>query len=414
MNKQLTKFTVIIPTRCRPDTLKWSLKSCVEQNYENLEIIVCDNYSQDNTFDVVNSYQDSRIKYINPGRRLSMSNNWEFALQHATGDYINYIGDDDAMLPRAFIRLNEILQELKCDALSWLKDDFVYSWSQTENPNLLSISLWGSRGVRLINSRNLLESIQSFKAGYTLLPMIYSSTIKKSVLQRITSYRGSFFNAASPDVDSGVVIACELESFFRSGTPYSMTGYSKYSIGASNLSNQPVNTQPGMEFYQENSHLPHRQIGADPVNLAMCVADSILIARDTIPRTDYLKIDFADLMSIIAKDSISLSPEKYLVSVSAIRKIGVLNSLESTAEKIIRKFPNQRTIPKPNNLLARANSIGTIAYLNCTDFGIDNVYDASVLTYHILSLQGTGCLLLRDKINSFVLSLFGKGTKSSK
>jgi Glycosyl transferase family 2 len=407
MDKQHIKFTVIIPTRSRPDTLKWALKSCVEQKYDDLEIIVCDNYSQDYTMDVVNSYKDSRIKYINPGRRLSMSDNWEFALEQATGDYINYIGDDDAILPRAFSRLDEVLRELKCGALSWMKDDFVYFWPQTEHSNLLSISLWGSREVQQVNSRKLLQDVQSFKTGYTSLPMIYSGTIKKSILQRIASYRGRFFNAASPDVDSGVAVACELEHFFRSGTPYSMTGCSKHSIGASNLSERPVNTQPSVEFYKENSHLPHPQIGVDPVNIQMCVADSILIARDTIPNTNYLQIDFIDLMTRIAKDASILSPDRYGVSVSAIRSIGLLNGLESKAERLITEFPNRPTTPKLNKLIDRANSIGTVAYLNCNDFGIDNVYDASILTDHILSLQNVGCFSIRDKINKLISSVTG-------
>lgn len=407
MNKKFTKFTVVIPTRSRPDTLKWALKSCIEQDYDDLEIIVCDNYSQDSTIDIVNSYRDSRIKYINPGRRLSMSNNWEFALQQATGDYVNYIGDDDAMMPRAFIKLDKVLQELKCDALSWLKDDFVYFWPHTEHANLLSVSLWGDRKAQLVNSRQLLQKVQSFKTGYNLLPMIYSGTIKRSVLQRVTDYRGHFFDAASPDVDSGVAVACELESFFRSGTPYSMTGCSKHSIGASNLSEQPINTQPSMEFYQENSHLPHPQLGTDPINLQMSIADSILIARDTIPNTDYLQIDFADLMTRIAKDASTVSPDRYNIFVSAIRKIGLLNGLENKAEQLINKFPNQPHMFKSDRLIDRANSIGTVAYLNCDDFGIDNIYSASILTDHILSLHGAGCFSIRDKINKVILSITG-------
>ena len=43
------KFTVIIPTRERAETLYYAIKTCVEQDYENLEIIVSDNASQDDT-----------------------------------------------------------------------------------------------------------------------------------------------------------------------------------------------------------------------------------------------------------------------------------------------------------------------------------------------------------------------------
>ena len=64
---QATKFSVIIPTRERSDTLQSSLKTCVGQDYDNLEIIVSDNFSTDNTREVVESFDDPRIRYINTG-----------------------------------------------------------------------------------------------------------------------------------------------------------------------------------------------------------------------------------------------------------------------------------------------------------------------------------------------------------
>ncbi|MFC2016527.1 glycosyltransferase family A protein [Chloroflexota bacterium] len=48
-------FTVVIPTRERYDTLGHALHTCVIQNYDNLEIIVSDNFRQDHTPEIVES-----------------------------------------------------------------------------------------------------------------------------------------------------------------------------------------------------------------------------------------------------------------------------------------------------------------------------------------------------------------------
>ncbi|RYZ29021.1 MAG: glycosyltransferase, partial [Sphingobacteriales bacterium] len=74
------KYTVVVPTRERADTLLHTLRTCVTQNYDNLTILVSDNCSQDTTEEVVRSFNDPRIQYVNTGKRLSMSHNWEFAL----------------------------------------------------------------------------------------------------------------------------------------------------------------------------------------------------------------------------------------------------------------------------------------------------------------------------------------------
>ena len=62
------RITVIIPTRERCETLGASIRACVEQDYDNLEIIVSDNASQDDTESVVHSFRDSRLRYIKTDR----------------------------------------------------------------------------------------------------------------------------------------------------------------------------------------------------------------------------------------------------------------------------------------------------------------------------------------------------------
>ena len=74
------KVTVIIPTRERRETLEKSLLTVTSQNYDNLQIIVSDNFSHDRTEEFVRSVKDERLRYLNTGARISMSANWEFAL----------------------------------------------------------------------------------------------------------------------------------------------------------------------------------------------------------------------------------------------------------------------------------------------------------------------------------------------
>src|SRR5690606_25949425 len=93
------KITVIIPTRERCDVFVSALKTVTGQNYDDLEILVSDNFSQDATEEVARQSNDPRVRYLNTGRRLSMAHNWEFALEHATGDWVTIVGDDDGLLP---------------------------------------------------------------------------------------------------------------------------------------------------------------------------------------------------------------------------------------------------------------------------------------------------------------------------
>ena len=114
----MDKFNLIIPTRERSDTLIHTLTAVVNSDYDNLNIFISDNASSDETRDVVNSFTDKRIVYLNTGKRLSMSGNYEFALSHITDGWVSYLGDDDGLMPNAISNLVNLANEANVDAVS--------------------------------------------------------------------------------------------------------------------------------------------------------------------------------------------------------------------------------------------------------------------------------------------------------
>lgn len=92
--------TIGIPTYNRADGfLRHTLESVMAQTYKNLEIIVSDNCSQDNTEEVVKKYDDSRVKYIRHNTNIGPLGNSNFCLNQAKGEYFLQLHDDDAIDP---------------------------------------------------------------------------------------------------------------------------------------------------------------------------------------------------------------------------------------------------------------------------------------------------------------------------
>ena len=92
--------SVIIPTYNRADYLKLALKSVLEQTYKNIEVIVADDGSTDNTAEVVADFNDPRIKYFyqkNTGLPAATRN---LGLQEASGELIAFLDSDDMWLPK--------------------------------------------------------------------------------------------------------------------------------------------------------------------------------------------------------------------------------------------------------------------------------------------------------------------------
>jgi glycosyltransferase involved in cell wall biosynthesis len=92
------KVSVIIPTYNRSYTLKKTIDSVLNQTHRNIEIIVIDDGSTDNTCEVLNNYKN-RLQVINQDNQgpSKARNNGS---RHATGDYIAFVDSDDIWHPR--------------------------------------------------------------------------------------------------------------------------------------------------------------------------------------------------------------------------------------------------------------------------------------------------------------------------
>ncbi len=88
--------TIAIPTFNRAGRfLRQSLEAALGQTYRELEILVSDNASEDDTEDVVRSYDDSRIRYVKQPQNLGANGNFNYLVEHAAGAYLLLLLDDD-------------------------------------------------------------------------------------------------------------------------------------------------------------------------------------------------------------------------------------------------------------------------------------------------------------------------------
>jgi glycosyltransferase involved in cell wall biosynthesis len=92
--------TIAIPTYNRADSYLYdALTSAVAQTYPNLEIIVSDNCSTDDTQQVVRSVADERVRYIKHPENIGPFDNWNFCVEQAKGVYFLLLHDDDLIDP---------------------------------------------------------------------------------------------------------------------------------------------------------------------------------------------------------------------------------------------------------------------------------------------------------------------------
>ena len=70
-------------------TLLHALKTCISQEFDDVEFLVCDNGSDRVAQDVVTNLNDRRLKYLHTSQPLAMTDSWEFAVGQAYQDNLS-------------------------------------------------------------------------------------------------------------------------------------------------------------------------------------------------------------------------------------------------------------------------------------------------------------------------------------
>ena len=106
--------SVLVATYNSQDFIKETLDSLLKQTYKNIEIVVCDDASSDNTLSIVKRYleKDKRIRIIENEKNLGISLNMNNGIRQCRGEYIAILDADDWAYP---YRIEEQVKIMETD-----------------------------------------------------------------------------------------------------------------------------------------------------------------------------------------------------------------------------------------------------------------------------------------------------------
>lgn len=160
--KHFVKFTIAIPCYKQAQYLSEAIESALAQTYYDIEIIVVNDGSPDNTTEVAERYPVKIVNQVNKG--LSSARNT--AIMNATGDYFLPLDADDLLEPTCVETMARVARETDADIIA---------------PSLTEFG--ECQGATVILKPD--PTIEDFKVG-NHIP--YASAIKMSALREIGGY----------------------------------------------------------------------------------------------------------------------------------------------------------------------------------------------------------------------------------
>jgi glycosyltransferase involved in cell wall biosynthesis len=226
--------TVVIPTYNHAGFLSDALRSLCAQTYAHWEAVVVNNYSEDDTISVVESFADPRIRLENFRNNgvIAASRNRGIAL--ASGRYIAFLDSDDTWYPEKLTRCMKLFNDevgLVCHGLHWIGDqdrDIYGGPSQRATfDGLLDHGSCLTPSATIIK-KEYLDAVGNFSEAreiitaedYHLWLKLAQAQIKMIFLREILGeYRVHSSNQSGSAVKHMNAVLCVVDEFFKNIKP---------------------------------------------------------------------------------------------------------------------------------------------------------------------------------------------------
>lgn len=415
------KINIIIPTKNRAKFLNYTLETCYQQSYTNLRIIVVDDNSQDGTCEVVQGWEcrDRRIEYHKNTFGDGMRDNFECGLSLVEDGYVLALGSDDGLMPESISKLADKILNSGAELLTWEPPTFFYPEVNSGKPQLV---ISHKKKSEEIKSDTFLKR-QAIDLNYTgdpYCPMFYVKGIASfELIKKIkdVSPNGRFYQSATPDGYSGIVLAGFSNTFHFSNEPYTIHGVSPSSQGFGYLANDELSKKNSEQFFNSASqtHM-HAKLGGQAYSplIALMTADFLYMASD-------LKGWLHEQPQIVPSNMLN----KALIELShgiysdsrMPRELEILKAIskhldhESCYEGLLSKISKKKSHLK----FSKSGLNHYATFIDLSDTGINNVYAASIAAQAIIQFKTefiTFALLKR--VGSSVAHYLGSKKKNKK
>ncbi|TDX31377.1 glycosyltransferase family 2 protein [Rhodovulum visakhapatnamense] len=232
-------ISLVIPTRERAHYLDAAIRSALvaaDAADAPVEIVVSDNASSDDTPAVIAGFDDPRIVALRTDRRLSMRENFQFALSHTTGDHVLFIGDDDAVLPNGLRLLADLIARHDPDIVKWRVMTYLWPDPRTGAAGTLRVRPQALDGrLKRLDPAAVLDGFARARfRSYHDGGMIYHGCISRRLIARAEAASGGpYFRGSSPDVFTSLqALMVTDRPILRINLPITLGGSSPRSNGA--------------------------------------------------------------------------------------------------------------------------------------------------------------------------------------
>lgn len=236
-------ISICIPVYNGQHYLKECLDSCLSQQYEHYEVVICDDGSRDESPSIIGAYaqQHKRIKHFKNEKNLGLVGNWNRCIEMAEGEWIKFVFQDDYITPDC---LHEFVAAIRPNSVLLMSErHFILP----NKPTLEELNYYND-GVKTLTNTGY-GVLQNYSA--TLLARISVQNMcmnfigepSLSLFRRDLVTKLGYFNPVLKQI-------CDLEFLLRVGSNYGLTYVPKKLCAFRIHANSTTSTNVSTKFFE--------------------------------------------------------------------------------------------------------------------------------------------------------------------
>jgi glycosyltransferase involved in cell wall biosynthesis len=248
-------LSIIIPTHERAQYAVQTIRALLRGLPDSVEVVVSDTSAEDQISPLLGDDSVSkRLIFVRPGRTMNMVEHFNFALGHATGDYLCLIGDDDFVLPdlvdiAVWAKQRSVESVRLTFPAHYYWPDFRHKTRGQYYSGSLHISAFSCEVKRIDASKAMQNAAQQLGTGLGEMPRVYVGLVSNSLIKRVVERHGPLFGGVSPDIYSAALISSEAQIVYQIDYPAIVPGASLASGAGQSASGGHVGK------LRENAHI---------------------------------------------------------------------------------------------------------------------------------------------------------------
>jgi glycosyltransferase involved in cell wall biosynthesis len=166
VNETSAKVSIVLPTYNGAKYIRKSIDSCLNQTYQNIELVIVDDGSIDETSEIIKSYKDERIRYLRHEKNEGLPKALNTGFTNTTGEYLTWTSDDNLYVEDAIEKMLFFLKHknclfVYCDFYQF-QDDNLWNKNIVVLPDVIALEKGNRIGPCFLYARKIMEIIGDY------------------------------------------------------------------------------------------------------------------------------------------------------------------------------------------------------------------------------------------------------------